>query len=80
MNNNQPSYNEYNLVGPVIMYVTKCQHYFYGLGAIQIIRDTFLAYFRPPFSRVSFGDTGSDPPAPPPVWCDNFHFTENIAF
>jgi len=31
------------------------------LGAIQIIRDTFLAYFRPPrpLPHVSFGDAGS---------------------
>ncbi len=35
------------------------------LGAIQIIRDTFSAYFRPlPLHYVSFGDTGS----PPPPW------------
>jgi len=32
------------------------------LGAIQIISDTFLAYFRTPLPPVSFGDTGSDPP------------------
>jgi len=34
------------------------------LGAIQIIRNTFLAYFRPPPPHVSFRDTGTDPPSP----------------
>ena len=34
------------------------------LGAIQIVRDTFLAYFRPPFPHVTFGDTGTEPPIP----------------
>jgi hypothetical protein len=38
------------------------------LGAIQIIRDTFLAYFSPP------------PPPPPTVWRNKFHFTENSFF
>jgi hypothetical protein len=32
-----------------------------SLWAIQIIRDTFFAYFRPPPSNVTFGDTGVDP-------------------
>jgi len=32
---------------------------------IQIIRDTFLAYFRPPLSHMSLGDTGLDLPPPP---------------
>jgi len=35
------------------------------LGAIQLIRDTFLVYFRPP-SPMSFGDSGSDTPTPTP--------------
>jgi len=37
-----------------------------------------LAYFRSPLPHVSFGDTGLD--HLPPMWRDNFHFTENIAF
>jgi hypothetical protein len=49
------------------------------LGAIEIIRDTFLVDFRPPLPPVSFVDTGSDPP-PPPLWRDNFHFTANLGF
>ena len=32
-------------------------------GAILIMRDTFFAYFRPPFlPHVTFGDTGEPPP------------------
>jgi hypothetical protein len=34
------------------------------LGAIQIIRDTFLTILDPPLPPVSFGDTGADPPPP----------------
>ncbi len=37
------------------------------LGAIHIIPDTFLAYFRPP-PNVLFGETGADQaPTPTPV-------------
>ncbi len=32
-----------------------------GNGAIEIILDTFLAYFRPPLPHVSFGDTVTNP-------------------
>ncbi len=45
-------------------------------GAIQIIRDTFLAYFRPPLPHVSFGYTDTDPP-PPPVCRDKLFLTPN---
>jgi len=48
------------------------------LGAIQMICDTFWSILdHPPLRHVSFGDTGSDPP---PVWRDNFHFTEKKLF
>jgi hypothetical protein len=28
------------------------------------LRDTFLAYFRPPLPHVTFGDTDAEPPPP----------------
>ena len=48
------------------------------LEAIQIILDTFLAYFRPPpLPHVAFGDIGT---APPPVWRDIFIFWKSNLF
>jgi len=57
--NGKKSYLQYEVI-EFLRTVTMLKYL--HLGAIQIIRDTFLAYFRPPLPHVSFDDIGSDPP------------------
>jgi len=49
---------------------------------IHIIRDTFLAYFKPP-TKVSFGDTGAEPTGPlgpPRGVTGHFYFSKPVSF
>ncbi len=46
----------------------------YPLGAIQIIRDTFLLIVDLPLSHVSFCDIAPYPVPPPPSCDETFYF------